>query len=174
MINEGISVSFSTPRRQHLSEVEIIHNPALGACLLWKMGAAFQQEGGADPSVVLQFLVLPILLHRSTLEIVNSTNKASGLVLFAAKLGEHQDELLATHERALVLRELSFRSLTAAIRARLILIDYKTCLSRSVHMDKPLTMPERTKPLIKGAERIGAWFARLSVNQIASILKVDF
>jgi hypothetical protein len=49
----------------------------------------------------LAFLVLPLVLHRPTLEMINSTRKASGLALFAAKLGEERENLLAVHERAL-------------------------------------------------------------------------
>lgn len=161
------------PKRPHLREVDIIHNPALGAFLLWRVGEEYQGSGELLPMPVA-FLVLPMLLHRKTLNAINSTNKASDLPLFAAKLGEHQDDLLGIHARALVLRDLSLRSLTAGSRAQLLTVNYDKAIVRSADVGKTPAVPERIKPLVRGAERLGAWFSRLGVGQIATILRVDF
>lgn len=161
------------PRRPHLREVDIIHNPALGAFLLWRVAEEYQESGESLP-LPIAFLVLPMLLHRKTLNAINSTNKASGLPLFAAKLGEHQDDLLGIHARALILRDLSLRSLAAGSRSELLTINYEKALVRSLDIGKPPAVPERIKPLMRGAERVGAWFSRLGVAQIATILRVDF
>ena len=51
---------------------------------------------------------------------------ASGLTMFAAKLGEQQEDLLAIHARALALRELSLGSITAAVLVKLLHLDAAT------------------------------------------------
>src|SRR5262249_8795438 len=53
-----------------LSELEIVQNPALGAYAIWRFGLSFQTEEGRPPSLPLAFLVLPLVLHRPTLEVI--------------------------------------------------------------------------------------------------------
>src|ERR1700675_3067915 len=94
-----------------LSELNLVQNPALGAYVLWQFGLGYQSLDGEAAKLLAVFLVLPIVLHRPTLELVGSTQKGSGLALFAAKLAEREENLLAVHTRALVLRPLTLRSI---------------------------------------------------------------
>src|SRR5271167_1985510 len=94
-----------------LNESEIIQNPALGAFALWKFGLGFQAADSRPAPLPLFFLILPLLMHRQTSEVIESTRKASGLSLFAAKLSEDRENLIAVHERALILRKLAWDSL---------------------------------------------------------------
>jgi hypothetical protein len=71
-----------------LTELEIVQNPAVGAYLIWQFGLAFQAESGEPAPLAAAFLVLPLILHKRTLDVILSTLKASGLTLFASKVGE--------------------------------------------------------------------------------------
>lgn len=157
-----------------LREVDIVHNPALGSFLIWKAADAFQDEQGEAMPMLLGFLVLPLLLHRPTLEIINSTNKSSGLALLASKIGERKDDLLAIHSRALILRSLGLASLAAGIASRFLIVNYQTGDIRAAQLDRLPSIPERIKPLVRGAERVGVWFSRLPIRQVASVLRVEF
>ena len=106
------------------SELEIVQNPALGAYVIWRFGLGFQSDDSRPSSLPLVFLVLPLLFHRQTLQVIGSTRKASGLTLFAAKLGEERENLLAVHERARLLRTLTFESLVLGIQGKLLSLDY--------------------------------------------------
>ena len=86
----------SAPRRSTLNEVEVVRNPASGAYIIWRFGLGFQEEEGTQPTLPHAFFVLPLVLHRPTLETISSTRKASGLALFAAKLGERRKNLLCS------------------------------------------------------------------------------
>jgi hypothetical protein len=90
--------------RESLHEVEVIQNPALGAFLIWSAGSEYKSIQSESLPLHLSFLVLPLLLHRQTLNVINSTNKSSGLALLASKIGERKDDLLAVHTRAYILR----------------------------------------------------------------------
>jgi hypothetical protein len=160
-----------------LSEIELIQNPALGAYTLWRFGLGFQSEDGRPALFPLSFLVLPLVLHRSTLGIISSTQRASGLALFAAKLGQERENLLAVHERALLLRSLTLQSIGMGINERLLTLDYATATIRANTPDssvKKPTLPERIRPFSGAAEKIGYWFSKLSFQQVASILAVEF
>ncbi|MDX6464518.1 MAG: hypothetical protein QOE55_8215 [Acidobacteriaceae bacterium] len=160
-----------------LTELEIVQNPALGGYALWQFGLGFQSEDGHPSPLPLAFLVLPLVLHRPTLELVLSTRKASGLALFAAKLGEERENLLALHERALTLRRLSLQSIAVGVGSRLLTVDYVAATLRAnaavPEMSKP-KLPERIRGFSGAADKIGYWFSRLSLPQVVSMLVVEF
>lgn len=163
---------------EHLSEFEIVQNSGLGAYLLWHFGGAYQGEVPKAPSLLLYFLVLPLVFHAPTARIVASTQKASGLLIFAAKLGDEKEALLAVHQRALVLRSLTTASLATGVETGLLSIDYGAAEVRAnalpPKMRKPPNPTGKTKELIGAAAKIGAWFARHEIEHVARVLKVDF
>lgn len=160
-----------------LDEIEIIQNPALGAYILWRFGLGYQADDGRSALLPLSFLVLPLLLHRPTLDVISSTLKQSGLTLFAAKLGKERENLLAVHERALALRPLTFQSIGLGINQHLLTLDYASTTIRANALEdgaRSPKIPERIKAFTGAAEKVGFWFSQLSYQQIGSILAVEF
>jgi len=160
-----------------LTELEIVQNPALGAYPLWRFGVGFQSEDGRPPPLPLAFLVLPLLLHQPTLKMITSTQKASGLALFAAKLGEERENLLAVHERALALRWLSLHSIAMGVSNRLLTLDYNAATLRANTADQSVrkpSLPERMRGFSGAADKLGYWFSKLGLHQVASTLAVEF
>ena len=153
-------------------EAELVQNPALGAFLLWRMGACFQQEGSISPRMEHAFLVLPLLLHRPTLNVITKTQTPSGLAHFVSKMHEREEELLAIHSRALQLRELTLQSLTIGMASGILAIDYSEGLVCALDVGKSPELPERLKPMQKAAAKLGIWFARLSLSQTLTMLRV--
>lgn len=160
-----------------LTEIEIVQNPALGAYAIWRFGTSYQEDAGRPAILPLAFLVLPLVLHRPTLELIGSTRRASGLALFAAKLGEDRENLLAVHERALALRWLTLQSIAMGVSRQLLTLDYDAVTLRAnaavPNMRKPI-VPERIRGLAGAAEKVGDWFAKVSLAQVASTLAVEF
>ncbi len=160
-----------------LGEAEIVQNEALGAYAIWRFGLGFQERDGQAVILPLVFLLLPLVLHAPTLAMVLSTQKASGLHLFAGKLGEQREELLAVHGRALTLRQLTLRSLMVAEQSRLIRIEPSNATVRAFsphHELQAPVLPERIRRFAPACEKIGYWFAGLSDQQVAHTLKVGF
>ncbi len=78
-----------------LSEIEIVQNTALAATMIWRCGLGYQDESGSSPMPFhLSFLVLPVCMHKDTLDHVLSTQKRSGLSMFAAKVAQNREDLL--------------------------------------------------------------------------------
>jgi hypothetical protein len=158
-----------------LSELQTVQNPSLGSYLIWQFGLGFQAEDSQKSNFLLAFLVLPLLLHRPTLGLVLSTRKSSGLALFASKLGEEHENLLAVHSRALALRQLSLQSIAFGVNRGLITVDYESAYFRSNTLTKKApAVPERIRSMSTAAQRIGFWFSKMSVHKIASTLRVQF
>ena len=161
------------PQLAALTEIEKVQNPALGAWLLWEHGCRYQATTrSASSNFLLFFLVLPICLHRPTLDAVNSTQEKSGLGKFCEKLGTKREELLAIHERALKLRSLTISSISFGVRAGLFDIDYESGALRALEYKAP-KQPERVKPHAKGAVKLGAWFEAIDAVNVFTALKVD-
>jgi hypothetical protein len=156
-----------------LNEVDLVQNAALGGVLLWRFALGFQGEAYAPVPLPLLFLVLPVCFHRISLESAIRTRKNSGLALFAARLGEVREDLLAIHTRARAFRQLTTDSLSVAIKARLITIDYRQATVRASPRRTP-EMPESVKALWDAADKLGNWCAVLSLSQTAILLKVNF
>jgi hypothetical protein len=137
---------------------------------------AYQSQASEALPFHLAFLVLPLLLHRATLATIGSTLAGSGLSLFAAKLGEHQENIIAIHERALVLRSLTLQSIGVGAQTGLLSVNYEEALIRSNTLSRKQkrNLPERLRHLDRAADKIGIWFSNVSVGQIALTLKVAF
>jgi len=160
-----------------LSEAAIVQNEALGAYAVWRFGLGFQERDGRDVPLPLTFILLPLILHAPTLALVLSTQKASGLHLFAGKLGEKREDLLAVHSRALALRQLTLESLVVAEQSRLVRIEPSTATVRAFsphHELQAPALPERIRRIAPASEKIGYWFSGLSDQQVANTLKVGF
>lgn len=159
---------------ESLNEVDLVQNAAFGAALIWNFGIGYQENSSAaPPPFMLTFLVLPVCLHGNTLEHVLSTQKRSGLALFAGKVGEARENLLAIHPRALLMRQLSFESIGVGVRAGMLSIGYSEATIRSNIMQSP-PAPERIRANLNAASRFGYWCGALPLISIASLLKLDF
>lgn len=164
-------------RAARLSEAAIVQNEALGAYALWRFGLGFQERDGQAVTLPLAFLLLPLVLHAPTLAVVLGTQKASGLHLFAGKVGEQREDLLAVHGRALAFRQLTLSSLIVAEQSGLVRIESSTATVRAFsphHGLQAPVLPERIRRISPACEKIGYWFSGLLDQQVAHTLKVAF
>lgn len=168
-----MNVISPTLARSRLSELELVYNPVLGAFLIWRTAQGYFSEVSHGLPVPLAYLTLPIALHKGSRDTLTRTNPGSGLSLFAAKLGTKQEDLLAIHERALALRKLSHASITAAAMANMLHMD--PVAAKLLPMDtKPPTPSAEIVKLGKACEKLGVWFARMPIEQVASTLRIAF
>lgn len=155
-----------------VSEVEAIQSPALGAYLLWRMGASFQANSPDAPSIDLHFLVLPLLLHAGTLTVISSTNPASGLSKFVHKMLNNESELIAVNARTVVLRDLTLASISLGVSTGVLGIEHEAARVYSLDTNRKPAVAEGVRKMERSAERIGLWFAQLPKEQVFSMLRV--
>lgn len=155
-----------------ISSVEAVQNSALGAVILWSFADGYQAEAPARlPLFHLSFLVLPIVLHRPTLELVGSTNPSSGLGKFIEKFDRNREDLMAIHTRALLMRRLTLEALSTGISTGLLSVIYEAAQLRA--NDAKVRRPtERIKPYVAAAEKLGHWLARVPPASVFSLLRV--
>jgi Family of unknown function (DUF6521) len=158
-------------------EAQNVQNPALGATVLWRFCCGFVEShaAGNAPRLPLLFLVLPIVLHQATAELLRRTRTNSGLRSYAAKFGDSsiskQDILLQIHERAIRWRHLSLQSIELASAGRLVHLSEAgevIPLSRT----KARALPDEVKKLLADAEKLGKWCGQLTLHEVTTTLKV--
>lgn len=159
------------------NEIETVQNPTIGAYAIWRFILAYQNRAGTAPTFALAFLILPIVLHKATRDVANSTQKASGLALFAGKLGEVRENLFALHNRALEFRALTLESIALGEQAGLFSIDANTATMTAITSDEQASIPKlpvKIKWLLPVSEKLGDWFSALTDEQVSRTLCVEF
>lgn len=157
-----------------LTETEVVQNSALSATMIWRCGIGYQAEAdGRTMDMHVAFLVLPLCLHAPTLGKLLSTQRRSGLSLFAAKLADDREELLSVYVRTLSYRALSLEAIGIGVQARLLSVDYTSGRIRCIAGGLPSGIPERIRPLCRGAERLGNWCSRLTLEEITTKLRIE-
>jgi len=149
------------------SEVRAVQNPALGAMLLWRccVGYSSSHERAEPIPLPLLYLVLPVLLHKETAELVASTQRASGLRKFSEKFQwaaqNKTDLLLAIAPRAQAMRRLTSNALGLAVLSNLVTVEQDA--ARVVAVSRtPATagIPPSVRPLLAAAEKLAVGFPR--------------
>ncbi|MFG0787845.1 three component ABC system middle component [Delftia tsuruhatensis] len=158
-------------------EAQNVQNPALGAAIIWRFCCAFAATHPTNAAAPLPtlFIVLPIILHQATADLLRRTHARSGLRAFAAKFGDSavvkQDLLLQIHQRSLRWRTLTMQSIELAAAGRLVhLAEFGEVIALS--KTKPRGLPDEVKQLMIDAEKLGAWCASLTLHEIITTLKV--
>ncbi|MES2979135.1 MAG: three component ABC system middle component [Pseudomonadota bacterium] len=158
-------------------EAQHVQNPALGAAILWRFCCAYADShpANAPPALPTLFVVLPIVLHQATAELLRRTRLSSGLRAFASKFGDttvsKQDLLLQIHDRSMRWRTLSLQSIELAAAGRLLhLTEAGGVLPLS--KTKARGLPDEVKQLLSDAEKLGAWCGPLTLHEITTTLKV--
>ena len=159
-------------------EVEAIQNPALGSVLVWRFAIGYAAERKIPDSTPLPvlFLALPILFHEETLAVVASTKRVSGLRTFAGKFSESSvsksDVLLSLEQRARVYRPQSLRALRIATASRLLFVDPLTAEVAALSKATPSSVPESVRPLLRSAEKLGAWCGGVTTYELSTLLHI--
>jgi hypothetical protein len=161
-------------------EFRAVQNPALAAMLLWRCASGYSATSDRSEPIPLPllFLVLPILLHQETAELVASTLKPSGLRKFVEKFQlaaqSKTDLLLAIGPRAQVMRNLTAEALGIAVLCRVLAFEENSARAFSLSETPPVAgIPHSVRPLLNGAEKLGAWFAGCSLYEVALLLQVS-
>jgi hypothetical protein len=161
-------------------EIEIVQNPALGALLLWRFAFAYQEHSrnGEGPSLLLSYLVLPLVWDEGTLRHLQSTRAASGLRAFVSKFSDSTnssfDVLLELHERVGRWKSKTREALKVCFATELLSLTEEGNLKAGAPRFSISKQPSKIRALCFCSEKIGEWFARLSVRDICLILHVRF
>ena len=160
-----------------LNDATLVQNSAMGAFFIWYFCFQYQKYKNESPSLILSFLLFPLILHKSTSKIICTTNKSSGIHLLAGKLGKQREILLSIHTRAFQLRSLTLESIGIAEVSGLLKIEMETASLIAQNKENKLFLPLLSDDLNKlktCCDKLAYWFSEESEQQIMRTLMVDF
>jgi hypothetical protein len=158
-------------------ELRLIQNPALGAVLLWRFARSYADAHRLHATVPLPLaaLVLPMIWHADTANHIASTREASGLRAFVDKFTNAQlDVLLALHGRAALWRGKTCDALRMGFGVGFLRLAAEAGLIASDEPWEPSAQTQAVRMQAAAAEKLGAWFAALSLREISLTLRVRF
>src|SRR5215475_3689680 len=136
-------------------ETRNVQNPALGGMLLWRFTIGYEEASKvkAPTPLPLLFIVLPMVYHKETADLISSTLKASGLRNYVNKFSDTKtsksDLVYAIHDRAIKMRGLSLESLSLAIASKLLSIDQQNGAVFSLSSSPAKSgIPQSVQPLL--------------------------
>lgn len=164
-------------RTPMLNDAALVQNSTMGAFFLWLFCRYYQKYKKDSPTIIIVFLVLPLILHKETVKIISSTQKASGIHLFAGKIQKNREAIFTIHERTLQLRSLTFESLAVAEVSGLLEIDSETAKLIVRFDDSELDLPlfsDEMRNIHTCCDKLAYWFSEVSDQQLSKTLMVDF
>lgn len=161
--------------------MDLVQNKALGAFLMFRTVQAYEKNEKTNSGcpLLLLFLVLPVLYQKDIRNALKSTRINSGLRKFTNKFSSREiketDVLLRVHDLADSYKKLSWASFILASKANMLAVlpDDALVVSHDQKIPRKYECPS-IKPMLTGADKLGAWFAKNSLYEIASNLKVRF
>jgi len=158
-------------------EIYLVQNPAIGAAILWRFVCGYYEADNESRQlpVPLLFIVLPIIFRADLRDIIESTNKSSGLQKVSEKLfaGKKADLFCSLQNSAEQYKDTTLSAINIAVGAKLISLSCKTALVLPIQV-KTSKMPKSSENLLKSAEKLGIWCSSLSLHEISTLLKVRF
>lgn len=156
-----------------------VQNPALGAYLLSRFSLGYLEENQEMVPLPLIFIVLPMIYKKEVVDFISSTQKGSGLHVFADKFTEkknsNNDLIIQIQNLSQRYKMMTLEAMRIGIFGELITIQnnaYILPLKDNIGSFKP-----KTKELVRlgnASEKLGVWCSRLSLMEISQILKVRF
>lgn len=158
-------------------ETQLMQNPALGALLLWRFAKAYPESHlqKLDSPLPLAFIVLPLVWHPDTAEVIAGTLTTSGLRKYAAKFTESEgarDVLIGINDRVAHLRPKTRAALRVALATGLVGVTPDARIVSKLQSNEQGSN-STVLSMADNAEKLAAWFAPLSTHEVSLILHVS-
>jgi hypothetical protein len=159
-------------------EYEVIQNTVLGAAAITQAVIEYQGARHEGMPLALVMVVLPMVFHKKTTEVIGGMNKVGGGLRRA--IGKDRTLSVGLQERMEKMAELSFAALNIALSC-------KRCLALTLDEDVLVTPLRRTVPfedmrygngdgreILKAAVRVGNWLGSYNMTAICRQLDLRF
>jgi ABC-three component (ABC-3C) system Middle Component 3 len=156
-------------------ESDLLRNTTLGAVALWRFAASYHQktERLYAPSLPLMMVVLPMVFHRRTVEVLADRTRDGALL---KALAADRTLTAGLQSRMQSMSDRTLRSLDIAFAAALVSIDRHqgmTVLPLAVKPPFKYLDPEASR-IIKAADRLGHSIAAIGLKTSLSLLSIRF
>ena len=155
------------------SEAELVQNPALCALIICTFVAEFfsQSKKLKGPTIPLVLPVLPMVIHRETVETLARRHYIDGLQL---ALAENKTLTLDLQERMEAATELTLSALNIAFASGLLGYDQERGQLIPKKGMGVKSASKEIREMINTSNRLGYWFSSINADQLCSLLRIHF
>ena len=159
-------------------EYEIIQNPVLGAAAITQAVIEYRQARDVGMPLALVMVVLPMVFHKETTELIAGMNKVGGGLRRAIR--EDRTLSVGLQRRMEKMAELSFTALNLALSCKKCLtLDLETNIL-VIPCRKTLSVEDMGyvngdgRKILKAAMRVGYWLGSYNMTAICRQLDLRF
>lgn len=166
-----------TNEKIELDEYDIVQNHILGAHLLREFVRFYQNnsEGNIGPTLVLTMPVLPIVLNEVARKSISKRRFIEGGL--SKTILEDKTLYSGLQDRMQKMADQTLKSLSLAFTLQLLSYNQETSeLSMNFQLNPISEIHEAKnyKEMLNTAHRLGAWFAKLTLEELITELKINF
>lgn len=151
---------------RRIDEIRVVRNPLLGASVLWYAASTYSGDVGVDLGIELAVLVLPLVLHRATLQRIKDTQRRTSLYNIVSRYPRLP---LGFHERVLEFLPLTFRSMNVGLAAEILKYDGDEGKIGAVGK---IPATPGLRDMVRGGKRVGALLAGVEPTEAMLLLGV--
>ena len=136
-------------------------NPALGSVLLWQFAKSYEKGTRTGPPLSLCFVVLPIVMSRTTVKTLAGTNARTGFLTWLAR---HPELTLQLAARVDDTKDLTGEALRFGIVYRIFTVrddGSLTADSAAISLSKQESGLDERVTMLRVASHLGRWMSNL-------------
>lgn len=158
-----------------VSDYNIFQNHLIGAHALWAFCKSYQENSlnRESPPLLLLFPVLPTVFNKRSRDAIKSRNFKEGSLYRA--LTDQKDLFSGLNDRIKDTTDITFQSLFMASSAGLVIYDKETT---SVYASRKAELLDTYhgdySDILQASKRIGAWYGKLSIQEIIDLFDLNF
>lgn len=160
---------------EKISDYSIFQNHVIGAHALWEFSKYYEEhsERKTAPVLLLAMPVLPIVFNKRATDCIKGRNMKEGSLI--KTITENKDIYSGLQERMELTSDLTFKSIYMAVSANILIYDRETTQLIPNRKSEPQIKNHLDYlDIIASSRRIGAWFAKLSMQEITEYFNIKF
>lgn len=153
---------------KELNSFDIVQNVALSAIILHKFSYSYWiQDKSTNPKLKYFFPILPLIYHAQSLEMVNKSNALYTL------LNKYPELASGLNHRINKMTSQTFDGLNLAFNKGLLTIYIEK--NEIVNLQKPIQKNYNVeiRNMIRGANKLGRWFAKVPIKELQIMLQSE-
>jgi hypothetical protein len=160
---------------EKISDYSIFQNHIIGAHALWEFCKYYEEyaDDKQSPLLIVAMPVLPIVFNKRATDCIKNRNMKEGSLI--KTIVENKDIYSGLQERMELSTDITFKSIHMAVSANLLIYDRESTQLIANRKSEPQIKNHKDyQDILASSRRVGAWFAKLSIQELTEYFNIKF